>query len=264
MRLLRPFGPILPASAYSHLWFKGAFPASVHGARFLMHHEGTQLENEVFWRGSFVQERGTVLVILRLLRSARTFLDIGANTGFYTLLAKSSNPSIAVIAVEPSPASFRVLERNIALNGFEVKALHAALTDRDGEVTLHDFPDLSYTASLEADWREGTLERRVRGHMLDTIVEQFGVEREGVLAKVDVEGHEPAVLRGAVRTAATGAQFVIEIIRDAIAAEIAELLPPQRYQYCFIDESSGALRDVSAQLAGGRRIPPGNYLIRPA
>lgn len=261
MHLLRPIGQFLPPSVYSHLWFEGDFQANVKGAQFLIRHHGTEIENELFWRGTFWGERSTVRTVLALFRDTHSFIDIGANTGFYSLLAKSSNPKIKVMAVEPSPANFRALKTNIKLNPWHVELLEAAVTDHNGEVTLHDFPGLSYSASLDAEWREGTTERRVSGHTLDSLVDRHGLGTGKLLVKIDVEGHEPEVLKGAERTINAGAQFLIEIIRDNLAAEISELLRPPRHQYRFIDERTGAFHDVSSQLAEGKPIPPGNYLI---
>jgi FkbM family methyltransferase len=263
MKMARPFGGLLPQRMYSHLWFHGPFKARVHGVEFAMHHTGSTLENEVFWRNSFEHERGTVAAVLPHLRRAQWMFDIGANTGFFSLLTKASNPDARVIAVEPSLPNFKALENNILLNAFDIAAVRAAATAENGEVTLYDFPEISYSASLDSQWRAGTQAHKVAGITLDELASQYRAAGHRVLVKVDVEGHEVQVLEGARELIATHPTFLIEVIRDHIADGVRRLLPPDTFRYEMIHETSMSTQDVTDQALTGATLPAGNYLIRP-
>ncbi len=78
-------------------------------------------------------EKLTSRLFSRLVLSSDVFLDIGAHSGFFSLLAASSNPEIKVISVEPTPASAEVLQKNIDLFGGSHFELHqVAVSDSSG------------------------------------------------------------------------------------------------------------------------------------
>ena len=104
MHLLRFARWAIPERVYRHLWFRGRFNARVHGARINMVHPGSVLENELFWRDNFEGERTAVAAIGEHIDRAEVFLDIGANTGFYSLYAKARNAELEVLALAPTPA----------------------------------------------------------------------------------------------------------------------------------------------------------------
>lgn len=165
---------------------------------------GSELENPVFWRSTFERERGTVEIAAQLVREAEVLIDVGANSGFFSLLAKAAAPGIRVIAIEASPFNFEALSENIAANGFDIVAIEAAATAHDGDVTFHDLPTISYSARVEAHGREGTEERRVPGFTLDIIASENDIAGKRILIKIDVEGHEVAVLECARDLIASG------------------------------------------------------------
>lgn len=263
MKMARPLGGFMPQRLYSHLWFQGRFRTRVHGVEFAMNHTGQALENEVFWRRTFEHERATVALIVPHLRNTQCMFDIGANTGFFSLLAKAANPAARVVAVEPSLPNFQALENNIQLNAFDIRAVRAAVTARNEEVTLYDFPTISYSASLDDQWRAGAQPHKVQGVTLDALAADHGAAGQRVLVKVDVEGHEVQVLEGARELIAKRPTFLIEIIRDHIAHGVTRLLPPDRFRYEFIDEASMSTKDVTRDALAGGKMPLGNYLIRP-
>jgi FkbM family methyltransferase len=136
-----------------------------------------------------------------------TVFDVGASHGYYTLLfAKTAGPD-HVHAFEPEQRNFARLRMNLELNGFE--SLHAsrlAVVDRPRDVDLNVFPPELYgwhtlgTPSMEVDGKPATpvAQQRIRGVTLDDYSSEHGVERIDLL-KLDVEGAELEVLRGAAR-----------------------------------------------------------------
>jgi FkbM family methyltransferase len=159
--------------------------------------------------------------LLRLLRKGgRVFIDIGANVGFYTLAA--ANSFDIVYSFEPSPYTFGRLIHNLEINKFtSVTAINAGLSDVKSEMSLYINPFNNGGCSLNAfseaiknlypDYVWQSV--RVNVELLDEVIDSrdvIGID----LIKIDVEGHELSVIRGAQRTIAT--------YRPLIYAEVAK------------------------------------------
>jgi FkbM family methyltransferase len=132
------------------------------------------------------------------LDDADLFVDIGANVGFFTLIA--ARRGVPVVAVEPDADNAQLLYRNLqhSANTATVEVLPVAVSDRIAIVTLRG---TGQEASLVSGWggERSLHERLVPTTTLDTIL----AGRAGrLLIKMDVEGHESAALRGAMATLA--------------------------------------------------------------
>jgi FkbM family methyltransferase len=149
-------------------------------------------QREFFWLGE--KDSWDVFHVMRLVHPGAVILDIGANFGFYAVsFARALARCARIIAFEPFPSTFRRLCANIALNGLDdvIQAHPLALSDRVGRARMWSRPDNS-GASAVLD--EGSTS--VPATTLDTFSRDAGLERLDFV-KVDVEGHEEAVLRGA-------------------------------------------------------------------
>lgn len=127
-------------------------------------------------------------------------LDIGAQSGFYSLLlSKLVGPHGMVFAFEPLPANFRILQENVSMNNVQnVMIRREAVSDRSGDIEFefpHAEPSLLAGPTVEGD-DLGTF--RVPSVSLDDFVRQTGQSIEFI--KMDVEGAEVAVLKGAIET----------------------------------------------------------------
>jgi FkbM family methyltransferase len=141
------------------------------------------------------------------LRPGDHALDVGANVGPYTLLfARCVGPSGRVLALEPAPEAFDGLTRHVALNGFadRVTPLNVAASDRAGTARLavDGFQGTNHLVgggSTESDrTTDGAASIEVRTVTVDELCERERIRP--ALLKVDVEGAEMAVLRGAAET----------------------------------------------------------------
>lgn len=185
-----------PRRVYQHLYFDGVFTVEVErGASIKLESHGEFVENELFWRGyGNSWEAKSLRLWAELARTADFIADIGANTGVYALSAKAVRQSASVIALEPSKAAFARLKKNIALNGVAITPFELAASDKNGEVTFYDVPSKgSYLGSLEAT--RDAVPMEIAARRMDDVLSEAGFERID-LVKVDVERHEPAVLRG--------------------------------------------------------------------
>ncbi len=136
-------------------------------------------------------------------RAGMCVFDVGANVGYYTLLAaRAVGPTGRVYAFEPEPRNFGLLVRNVAENGFgNVRAIPAAVSNRDGVERLHldeaNFGAHSFEAGSVRTPAGRSLE--VDTVALDGFVDEARGFGAGVLVKVDVQGAEALVVEGGRR-----------------------------------------------------------------
>lgn len=134
-------------------------------------------------------------LVRRLLLRGGVMVDVGANAGAYSFWAdRCMDGRGRVIAVEPDPEMRRRLAFNIATNGLTGIEVHPlALSDHDGTAVLQVNPGQRGTNTLEPG-QVGRTGVTVPVVTLTALLDRCGVTSVDVL-KLDIEGHEPAVLR---------------------------------------------------------------------
>jgi FkbM family methyltransferase len=156
-----------------------------------------------FYRGHAYEPELALLLAAQSTDPSASFLDCGANYGFWSAVAR---PILGgpVVAVELSPDVFRWLEDNA--KGSAITAVNAAVWNEDGVnmSILQEGPNQSHSAFVDANGQG------VRSRSVDSLVEEFSMDPGHLLVKVDCEGAELQVLDGAKTTAAGGALFVLE------------------------------------------------------
>lgn len=140
---------------------------------------------------------------IRTLRPNDVFIDVGANTGVFSLLASSTMGHGTVFAFEPNSRLFRDLCFNVDVNGSAgVIPFNIALSDRTGTFGLVHNAGHSGGAALR-DLHDGPPGAETAGESIVLAVapKEIGAmlqatENRRVCMKIDVEGHELNVLRG--------------------------------------------------------------------
>ncbi len=164
--------------------------------------------------GFYEPEETTML--LNLMGSGYTVLDIGANIGWYSLATARHFPDTRIHAFEPILHHFRELQNNIALNGMKnIHPHNMGLSDSPGFLTFYVNPEIGVNASLRnvADANEDqvtTYKCEVRR------VDDFVAENDLTVdfIKCDVEGAEFLVLQGAEKTLKTCKPIIMtELLR---------------------------------------------------
>ena len=142
-------------------------------------------------------------LLRRLLKPGDTFVDAGANVGVYSLAAAAAvGPTGRVIACEPAPGTMRLLRHSVALNEAHWVELHeTALSDYQGKAEFVTFEPGSALSSFAPQRQWAGDSTTVAVTSLDELI---GDRAPGVaLVKIDVEGAELQVARGAERLFST-------------------------------------------------------------
>ena len=240
LSLLRPLG--LPQSIYKHLHFLGEFEVQTPGQPFRRVHYGYEIENDLFWeRLPGRRERVSMQLWMELARHSSVVVDVGANTGIYSLVAKAVNPNAKVHGFEPVSRVFQKYVQNCRLNGFDIVAEELALSNQDGTATLYDFNsehvlaatlDREIYAELPGEQREVS----VPVTKLSTYIAARGLERVDLM-KIDVESHEPEVLEGlGAYLQSFKPTLLIEVLTDAVGRSLERIVGGLGYLYFDIDE----------------------------
>ncbi|MDP1588734.1 MAG: FkbM family methyltransferase, partial [Prosthecobacter sp.] len=170
----------------------------VFGDLKLRCHPDSIIALHVVQRGEF-HDWDTAKFITGFLHEGDTFIDVGANIGIYTLPASSIVKHGQVVAVEPSAKNRGRLEENFLLNGITSVRIEAcALGENEGEMAFCDADALAHV-ELAGNGP------KVPVRTLDSILP----EGETTLLKVDVEGFELSVFKGAENAMRAGRLPVI-------------------------------------------------------
>ena len=180
---------------FRHLSFKGIFTVRLKGNRqFKIHHFGFIIENEIFWQGlEGGWEKESIGLWQKLCETSPVILDIGANTGVYSLIAKAVNPKSKVFAFEPVSRVFEKLQKNIRLNNFDIIAIEKAVSNTDGEAIIFD-PEVEHVLSVTVNKNLASSDVKVTEKKINTITLNSFIREYNLtqidLIKIDVEKNE--------------------------------------------------------------------------
>ncbi len=144
-------------------------------------------------RRDALYERPTSLCLLERIKTEDVFIDVGANNGWFSLLAatRMRKPG-AVYAFEPASAAYARLKTNIQLNGFDniVRPSPLAISSASGSAWLFES---AFEDGLSSVSKVSRVCTRVPASTLDEAVK---IRPASWICKIDVEGHEEEVIRG--------------------------------------------------------------------
>lgn len=133
-------------------------------------------------------------LLCRICRPGMTFIDVGSHIGSVIAEVRHVDPSVTVIGIEPIPEDAAALRRKFPT----VDIIECAICDSDGETSFYVDTVRSGYSTLAHHNGATTREIKVKMRRLDTVIAANGID----VIKIDVEGFELGVLRGAERVMA--------------------------------------------------------------
>lgn len=192
---------------------------------YITHHRAAS--TECYYFGLFDLEEMSIL--RDSIQDGDVFADVGANIGGYSIFAASYGAE--VYAFEPVPSTFKLLKRNIKVNpGFEDKIhpVMKVISDSEGMVTFTiDSDTTNKVVTDDSAAIKGSIVEKIPSVTLDDIVDKVN------MLKIDVEGHEKSVLKGAERILSS--EDLRLIILEDPDDEIKSLLMSYGFTQCNYD-----------------------------
>ena len=170
----------------------------IQGSRMLLNLRDQGIHKDLFLYGK--REPECTRLVQQELRKGMKIVDIGANIGYYVLMeAKIVGDSGKIYAIEPEPANFEVLKKNVAMNSYtgRVEPLMASVGDKN---------EASYLlVSSQANLHKIATPEQVRQNTgklikVDMVsLDRFLEGKEAGFVRMDVEGYEYFIIRGMER-----------------------------------------------------------------
>ncbi len=183
-------------------------------------------------------EKEDSAMLLKLVDDGMTFLDIGANLGWYGLHVAKIYPNSRVFAFEPIKRTYGFLRDNIQINKLEnISAFSYGLFSESEERIFYADPEILGAASTSPTAGDQGIEHRCLVRKMDEVLADFHSGAD--FLKIDVEGAELFVLEGGIETIRTSKPIIFaEMLRKHAANfnyhpnDIIELLAGENYR-CF-------------------------------
>jgi FkbM family methyltransferase len=213
------------------------------------------ISREVCFTGYYEPQETSL--VQSILRPGMSFVDVGANWGYFTLLAANLVGTRGrVLSLEPDPRLFPILQGNVDRSGLkQVTALQLAAAKEAGTLTLVGYTEDggNFGISRIAAHTDGQ-ERmfQVSAHSLDYILRQHQLSPVDLM-KMDIEGAEAFALAGLEESLATGKikRLILELHPIQLAElgstvfAVIEKLQSAGYRAWTIDHSPGSTREAS-------------------
>lgn len=214
---------------------------------YLFLREDSFMEKVILEKGLYGEwEKESLKIWAALSKNAKTILDIGANTGIFSMIAQNNNEDANIIAVEPVNVNYEVLSKNIKRNNFKIQAEKVALSDKEGTAKMFMLKDrLNYMTSVNDDRYEAAphvkgdyevVEIEVPIKPFTYLLNKFNLLKIDLI-KIDVEGHEIAVINAMLPYLEKYKPvLLIEVIGDDNAILLNEIFQKLDYKYISMDE----------------------------
>jgi FkbM family methyltransferase len=186
----------------------------------------------IYWEG--YENFEYTKLFLELIKRVKGFYDVGANIGYYSLLAAVENPQVKITAFEPAKGPLHYLKANVNLNNFnQIKVESLALSQNEGDITFHEvkskkYPYLEYNLA-----GTGSEEELNKGEAFEvnvvkaTTLDSYFKNNPGPLdlIKIDTEGTEHLILESA--------ETVLSEVKPIIICETLFLSNEEQLEYIF-------------------------------
>ena len=164
----------------------------INDAKFILHKSDVPLLYNVYWG---ISEYPDMIFLAHCLRENNIFIDCGANVGTYSIIA-SKVAGANSITFEPNPNTIIKLNRNIELNNLEKKidVRKIALSDKIGNLYFSNYGDTDDVLNrVSLNQSSSSANILIKSSTLD---DEINIKEDFIL-KMDVEGYESKLIKGA-------------------------------------------------------------------
>ena len=188
-------------------------------------------------------------LILKNIDRSKDAINIGANIGLFTnFIANEIDSDSKVLAIEPTPIAFKLLETNVLLNDNTAKVItyNGIATDRQGAYQINIIPGKEEYSSL-GDMAHASIKnltsiiQDVEGETIDNLVDRYNLN-PGIMV-IDVEGAEDLVIQGALNTIQKFHPVIISELDDVL---LKKLNSNSNKVICFLESLGYEVKDVNS------------------
>lgn len=207
--------------------------------------QSNYLSKIVYWDG--YENFEYTPIFIKLIKKVRTFYDIGANIGYYSLLAAMENEEIKVVGFEPAQGPLFYFRENVLLNNYKnIQVESMALSHKEGEIEFYEIKNKKYSYlkhNLAGESNAGSLTtgrnfvvNKVKTTSFDEYVRQNN-ETSIDLIKMDTEGTENLILEKSSFILHNMKPIIIcETLFNVIEKELEEIMSSYGYEFYYPTE----------------------------
>ncbi len=194
------------------------------------------IERKLYLTGSY--EKGLLRILDKLVKPRDIVVDAGANIGLISIFcALRAGQSGMVLSFEPHPETYPILQKNISVNGIsQIKAYKKALGSASGSAKIYSNLQINRGAASLVEFREDSPSFDIEVDSLDEVLKQQKISHVDLI-KIDVEGFEMEVLKGAegILSQENGPILVVECsnTRNNFNYSMEELFDFLNNKYCY-------------------------------
>lgn len=234
-----------------------------HNTRIKAYNNGDDyITTCLYWRGIKAFEPETVRLFMQIVPSCSTLIDIGANTGIFSVIAGIVNPHCAIYACEPVARICERLKKNLSVNNLtHATVCEIAITDYNGSVDLY-IPqgDIPSEASLIPHAVKNFHTLSVEAITLDTFADKQQLRCIDII-KIDTEKTEHKILLKAEKVMMKFRPLILcEVLPGPAEKQLQDILTSRRYN-CYWIRRSGLEKKISLKADPSERER--NYLFVP-
>ena len=204
----------------------------------------SHITRELYWNNPLEFEYTSIFI--EIIKEFKTFWDVGANIGYYSILGCKINPTLEVEAFEPSMGPMIYLSENSKLNDVQNQILvhSTALSDRSGNIEFYQIvnPKFPKILNLSGEHNIGTKKNMLsrKTNVMASPIDDIRKDTPPIdLIKIDVEGAEVQVLKGGLQTLKKDRPIIIcEVLFNLNEPELNSIMKGLNYAF-FAHVGSG-------------------------
>jgi len=217
-----------------------------------------------FFNTLYDSEIKIIKFLIKNFKDDDIFYDIGANYGFYTLLAQEFITKGEIHAFEPNPKIFKLLRENSRLDIYKNTFLNEmALSDKTGETEFFDREIIRHSGGSSLIKHQHFKKYKVIKVKTTTLDEYILNHKPPTIMKIDVEGGESLVLKGASSLLQKyGPTIIMEFGPDDLHREAASILLNNGYKVFRLDNDGNLVSVNEGDLFKDNITHEANYVFK--